>query len=56
LGVLVPPANVKELSKWILRALERVWDRKKLCERAGQFNWDDAANMKSDLYKRLVEV
>lgn len=53
LGILVPPGNPEELSYGILQALNKVWDKDILIERAKYYNWDNIAKLISNVYERV---
>lgn len=52
-GLLVDPANPKNLSSIILYALDKKWDRTKIKKYADQFNWENLPRYVLELYKKV---
>jgi len=52
-GLLVEPANPKDLAEKILIALDKRWNREKIREYAEQFTWENIAKRIKDVYKSL---
>ncbi len=53
-GILVEPKNTEELTKAILEAFNKEWDRKKIADYGSQFYWDKISEKIIDLYENLL--
>lgn len=52
-GLIVEPANPKDLTEKILKALEKKWDNKRITMYAKIFSWENIAKQTIDIYKIL---
>ena len=53
-GLLVEPADPKDLAEKILTALDREWDREAILEYAERFTWENIAKEIVGVYRALV--
>jgi len=53
-GLLVEPADTKELAEKILIALEKEWDKEKITRYAEQFTWENIAKRMMNIYEKVI--
>jgi len=55
-GLLVEPANAKDLAEKILIALDREWNREAILAYAEQFTWDTISKKIEKIYREIMMV
>jgi glycosyltransferase involved in cell wall biosynthesis len=53
-GILVEPADSHKLAEALVLALDKQWDRQKIREYAGQYDWNRIVERYLDIYESLV--
>ena len=53
-GILVPPQNPEKLSRAVIEALERSWDKKAIQKSAERFDWSRIVAKYKELYASVV--
>jgi len=54
-GLLVNPADTKDLEEKILTALDRKWDQKAILTYAAQYTWENIAKEITGVYDRILQ-